>query len=527
MTAGTAHAIGLSEINVHSALGQPLQASIALLGGKNLSADCIKLQALGEQALPMPPTLKFELKEAFGKPSELWLSTSQAMHEPALGVTVILLCDASLQRDYAILLDVAQPAPHEEASPEPSGAGGQAGHAAPPNRRSVANPGKLHRTAQPATSGIKPSRTANAPKFASRAVLPQPRLTLSGTRLFRVDSEQGLPLKLDLSLPDPGRIPDKPLSETGRLDDSAALNHKLAHLEQQLRMLQQRNAELTHRTQFAAAQITLTQTDQSSTGASLLHTAFRAVPQWLYVLLGVLLLSGAVAWLLIRRSHIRHQYDEDDYAIVPTPQRDSSIRADSTAVTLSQDGAMHDLAFATQSGISGQSPTSASLEWPKKEDVVELDLTHDDLDLAIQLLEEGIHQNPHASPASWLTLLDFLHSRGDMVRYGEALDSVKRLFNINIPAIAPFAADHPPLAQSRGGLESYPHVLSELLRLWPGANTANFLEALLRDTRGGTRTGLDFQSFQEIQLLLDILKQSGAFTEPDKHDFSNIRDLRR
>lgn len=533
-TAGATYAIGLGEINIHSALGQPLQASIALLGEKNLSADCIKFQASSDYGLPMPPTLKLELKETAGKPPRLWLSTSQAMHEPALGFTVILQCDGRLQREYAILLDPAPPTPHEEVAPsvpmlaattkpvttEPT--------AAEPTRHVAAN-----RSLAAAVSGNNIAPTRNPPKPSGRATPRQPRLTLSGSRMLMTNSEFGLPLKLDFTLPDPERIPDKPLSETERLDDNIALTHKLAHLEQQLVSLQKRNEELTRR---AAPTQTLARTTAQAT-----ESPFHSLPQWIYILAGMLLLSGAVAWVLSRRRHTLGEYDEDDYVIVASPQHDPLFMANSTLEPIERASPQPVPKPQTQNILNkGTTAKTESAESRRPEEmadthlnladsepqnqpgsVVEVSLTQDDLSLAIQLLEEGIQQNPQANPASWLTLLDFLQRVGDTARYVQVRDKFKQLFNMNIPD-----PTHAQLAQGRVGLESYPHVLSELLRLWPTTNTAPYLESLLRDTRGGTRTGFDLQSFQEIHFLLDILKFGGIPVDSTALGFSDIRNMR-
>ena len=533
-TAGTAHAIGLGEIIIHSALGQPLQASIALLGEKNLSTDCIKFQSSSDYGPPMPPTLKFELKETADKPPRLWLSTSQAMHEPALGFTVILQCDGRLQREYVILLDPAPPTPHEKvassvpmvtATTEPV----TTGHTAAEPTRHVA----AKRNLAVAVRGSNTAPTRNPPKPSGRTTPHQPRLTLSGSRMLMVNSEFGLPLKLDLTLPDPRRVPDKPLSETERLDDNIALTHKLAHLEQQLVSLQKRNEELTRR---AAPTQTLAKTAAQAT-----ESPFLSLPQWIYILAGMLPLSGAVAWVLSRRRHTLGRYDEDDYAIVTSPQHDSLFMANSTLEPMERTSPRPVPKPQTQDILNkGTTAKTKPVESRRPEEtadahliladseshnqpgsVVEISLTHDDLNLAIQLLEEGIQQNPQANPASWLTLLDFLQRAGDTARYVQIRDKFRQLFNMNIPDPA-----HAQLAQGRVGLESYPHVLSELLRLWPTTNTAPYLEALLRDTRGGTRTGFDLQSFQEIHLLLDILKSGGIPVDSTALDFSDIRNLR-
>ena len=556
MAMGSVHAVGLGEIQVHSALGHPLQASIAVLGEKNLSADCVTLQAPRGYGLPMPPSLKFEIKETAGKPPKLWLSTRQAMHEPAMGVTVILKCEGELQREYAILLDINPPVTRDEevTTPTQSSTGSiqpTPARIAPPHNAAPVNkkrrPGTLP-DANPEKSTASPR--PRKPDLSNTN--PRPRLTLSGVRLLRVDPELGLPLKLDLSLPDPLRVPEKPLTETERQDDNAALTHKLEHLEQQLATLQKRNEELSRRAQLQTAQ------------AVPAESPFSALPEWAYLLAGGLLLSGGIAWLLYRRKPVASVFgddEEEDYIIVPPTTQEPLFNTDFTTKLTAdiqerwpsvqqpvetalpnppiKSEAVPDkevptvpgsklpetdsphlplLDFAPSSNSPAPNEPEGLGEWAdaymvlgdaevneKLEDVVEVCLAHGNADMAIQLLDQNIQQTPSASPAPWLTLLDLLQRAGETARYEKTRTAFRQLFNISVPG-----SNQIQLAQGRVGLESYPHVMSELLHLWPTGTAATYLDALLRDTRGGTRSGFDLDTYRDISLLLAIQQLQAA-----------------
>lgn len=539
MAVGSAHAIGLGEIYIHSALGHPLQASIALLGEKNLSADCITLQAPHSYGLPMPPSLKFEIKEAAGKPPKLWLSTSQTMHEPAMGVTVVLKCEGELQREYAILLDINPPVTREEAITTPTLSNTGSVQAIPARVTAPHSTGLMDKKRRPeALPDARPDKSPASPKPRKSGLHsdePRPRLTLSGTRLLRVDPELGLPLKLDLSLPDPLRIPEKPLTKAERQDDNTALTHKLAHLEQQLATLQKRNEELSRRAQL--------QTTQAVPAES----PFSALPEWAYLLAGGLLLSGGIAWLLYRRKPLASDFgdEEEDYIITPPANHEPPFNTDFTTQlsadiqerwssvqqpiksarpshSVEQETINKEVTFDSDKTPSSDSPAQNASEelgeWAgaylvsgdtelneKLEDVVEVCLAHGNADMAIQLLEKNIQETPSASPAPWLTLLDLLQRAGETARYEQTRTAFRHLFNISVPG-----PNQIQLAQGRAGLESYPHVMSELLRLWPTGTAATYLDALLCDTRGGTRSGFDLDTYRDISLLLAIQQLQAA-----------------
>lgn len=554
MAVGSAHAIGLGEIYIHSALGHPLQASIALLDEKNLSADCITLQAPRSYGLPMPSNLKFEIKEAAGKPPKLWLSTSQAMHEPAMGITVVLKCEGELQREYAILLDISPPVTREEAITTPTLSNTGSVQTIPARVTAPRSTGLMDKKRRPETlPDARPDQSPASPKPRKSGLHsdePRPRLTLSGARLLRVDPELGLPLKLDLSLPDPLRIPEKPLTKAERQDDNTALTHKLVHLEQQLATLQKRNEELSRRVQL--------QTTQPVPAES----PFSALPEWVYLLAGGLLLSGGIAWLLYRRKPLASDFgdEEEDYIITPPANHEPPFNTDFTTQlsadiqerwssvqqpiksarpshSVEQEAINKEVTFDSDSKppesnsldfqASDKTPSSDSPvqneskeldEWAgaylvsgdaelneKLEDVVEVCLAHGNADMAIQLLEQNIQKTPSASPAPWLTLLDLLERAGETARYEQTRTAFRHLFNISVPG-----PNQIQLAQGHAGLESYPHVMSELLRLWPTGTAATYLDALLCDTRGGTRSGFDLNTYRDISLLRAIQQLQAA-----------------
>ena len=522
--AGSAHAIGLGDIKVHSGLGQPFRASVPLQSDKPLPADCIKLHTPNSLGLPTLPNLRYEVRETGGKPTQISLTTPQAAHEPALGVGITVQCEGLLQREYAVLLDIKPPSVPD---PTPLSVAAAAVNSSPhshlPSPAGESKPGSDTRTIRKPTvvpladKTVGSSKPLTATAQKKESTTPQPRLTLSGTRLIKMDNELGVPLKLDLTLPDTTRIVERPLTESEQQDDNVALSHKLGHLEQQLAALQKRNEELSRQAALNAT--------QSAKDAE----PWFALPQWIYLLAGASLLSTLIAWLLYRRRQTCTRFaEEDDFIIVPPSAKaaETEIETLDIPTALLKTKSVAD-ASTTDTGITpvpDQSQNVAAIESPeplpskdndglefwadayianteaelhdKLEDVVEVCLAHDNPDMAIQLLEQTIEENPADSPAPWLTLLDLLERTGKTERYDEIRGRFRLLFNINIPTPGQIQ-----FAQSREGIESYPHVLAELQRLWQAGGAADYLQALLRDTRGGTRTGFDMETYREIALL--------------------------
>jgi hypothetical protein len=120
---------------------------------------------------------------------------------------------------------------------------------------------------------------------------------------------------------------------------------------------------------------------------------------------------------------------------------------------------------------------------------------------AVQTLEGHIRQHPRQALFHWLKLLDVYRRFGQRDEFEKAAAELQHHFNIA-----------PPEWQARrpGGpvpsLENYPHITSRLQELWPRRSCVQYLNRLLEDNRGGTRTGFAQPVVEEILLLLDLLR---------------------
>jgi len=120
---------------------------------------------------------------------------------------------------------------------------------------------------------------------------------------------------------------------------------------------------------------------------------------------------------------------------------------------------------------------------------------------AAKTLEEYVREHPRQALCHWLKLLD-IYRRTDMqAEFAAAARDLRLHFNIAPTEWQPPAASLPTFA-----LESYPHIRSRLQHLWRRRSCIEYLNQLLEDNRGGTRTGFPQPVVEEILFLLAILR---------------------
>jgi hypothetical protein len=300
-------------------------------------------------------------------------------------------------------------------------------------------------------------------------------------------------LRLDTSLPDLTRPRPDALTATELSDENTALTRKLAHLESQLAALQLRNAELEAKKPAA-----------SPTPATVVPPSPEQPPQWPLYLLGIGLLSGggALAAWLHRRSRSRQSSDLPDD--LPWTQL-------STGPALPKPTPTPEATPARESGreperMMGFSQPTQIESTEVKDDILdqaEVYMAHGHANLAIHLLQEHLREAPTESPVPWLLLLDLLHREGSMDDYAAASVECRRHFNVNF-------SDHPVSQDSEQGpgLETYPHLIEQLVKVWNSPEIDAFFNELIYDQRGGTRMGFEPAVYRDILLLRAIARDA-------------------
>lgn len=469
-----AHGLGFGELSVSSALGQPFDGRILLLDAPaDISPDCFQLRPAENDALQLPPGIRLEIERLPGRRAALKLTSRQPINDPVLGFVATAICEVQLGREYTLLLD---PVPISEPFVEAPAAAAPVTPETPvQNTPREALPKQIRpRKIPPApiadavhTQTAPPAYQGGKRKNAARV----DRLVISQGRAFPI---AGAGTSLEQA------IGSMTLNELA--DENAALNLRLSHLEQQLNALQKRHAEIVARSELAAA------------------AKQKATPSytWAYILPGFLLLIIAAAWLLHRRdSRTPGLPDETEIDIqhvrrasAPLPSADPGMERLPPAEEMPQKQ--------VDAEFPEHAPRNPVIR-DELEDNVEVFVAHGQNALAIRLLEDHIRHDPKGSLAPWLLWLDLLHRAENPVKYEEVRQQCRRHFNTIVPTYET-CKDH----AMASGIESYRHVMAELVRLWPTEKIAAYLDDLLYDNRRGNRIGFDPGAYQEIMLLREI-----------------------
>ena len=344
-----AHAIGLGEVRVQSALGQPLRATLRVLGedaaGKLVSCFSARLSSADGAFIVNP---RLSLTPAGG--ITLNVSTVLPMGEPALALLVEVGCGDAVRKEFSLLLDppltlpgvpvtaaqnpqravvlpvaAVQPAARASASAKNDNPGTGSRVARKP---APAHPAALAQTvAQPAK--IPASLTAvDTAAVSARNVLRLSSRNASDTDLINAI---GLRLALTDRLIAPGTpanvAPDPAKAAADRAaqarfsavlkDDPSGEGSMLAN-EQKLIQLQKKMQAL--------------ETEAARVKQASARDAAAAAAQndilWTAILVGlVLLVAAAIAWLLVVLRRKRHaerdstwQWEENLSAVDPHPE---------------------------------------------------------------------------------------------------------------------------------------------------------------------------------------------------------------
>jgi TolA-binding protein len=120
---------------------------------------------------------------------------------------------------------------------------------------------------------------------------------------------------------------------------------------------------------------------------------------------------------------------------------------------------------------------------------------------AAETLVEHIRENPRESLPQWLKLLEIHRLNGNRTEFERSSTELRQHFNVQ-------PDDWNASTQGRISLESYPHIRSQVVKLWRRPDCIALLRALLLDNREGTRIGFPLQVAEEILLLIAILNSS-------------------
>lgn len=148
---------------------------------------------------------------------------------------------------------------------------------------------------------------------------------------------------------------------------------------------------------------------------------------------------------------------------------------------------------------------------------------------AAQALQEYIDNNPQEALQPWIRLLDVYRLAGMRDEFEQLSLNLNKNFNVELQAWVPevkpavavspgepldfsldeippleFDGGHPSAGAKAENLEDMPHIRDRIVELWGGDECVAYLNQLLRDNRGGKRSGFPLSVVQEILLLIDV-----------------------
>ena len=529
----SALALGLGNIDVKSHLGQPLRATIKIQGASELKSDgCFKL--IGDANLENAITsANFKLSNIVNDEAILTISTSQIISEPITSLAVMATCDANVRRDYTLLLDPPTSVETKNSADEESTYFNES-----PIKPIVSSKPKLEITepqtikAHKSTGKTVKAKAPTAKKSNKNIVLSTgfnaentaidkttataklktitksitvnkistPHLSVSGGNMVMSRSLESPNLLLDKQLHfSPQSSPEAYAPEIAVQDEVTVMNNRLAHMQQQISTLQQRNAALE-----AAGKLN-TQTAEQDKSAG------KQLP-WLSYLAGAGLLAGSyfAANLWWRRRQMQQLDDaETDWITVEheatMPKVNTNISAEGTNANDGFFDSKNTQNLASDSGHSPEKMITVIEEFSADQNILDhadVFLSHGRTSLAIQLLQNHLLDYPKQSVTIWLFLLDLLAKENMQAAYEQTAMECKEHFNIRI---AEFSNDE---ASEKTTFEDFARLHAALQEVWGTPAALVFLDDLIYNSRLESRVGFEKSVIEELLLLKNIAKDT-------------------
>lgn len=531
-------AIGLSDIQVKSYLGQPLLANIKVSGlDKKMDERCFTINSDDPNAINQ---VNFRLNRISDESGVLTLTSTKAVLEPIASLTVVSHCDTTFTRQYSLLIDPAsltqgsapnadaqnQSSSNSESTANVDGSDGDSQAAATSVKTTNNTKRKAKRQNKSATESnvqtVAPSNAQvtylmpenKAPKkpTVDEVVATKPKLTISGGNLNGVDlSDMSMKLSFDKRINTSREINPQAYSEQAEFaDEVTVMNNRLAHLDKQLNSLYTQNASLKKAN------------ERSQTELSSLKQQNDVLRMIAFCLGGGLLATGYffVDWLRRRSFLVQAEKEQALWESLQTANIDSDVQdslkideslaqqANARPLATQHDEESHELGNAPL--FNSTYPSHQQHEIIQEETNItedaELLISHGRINLAIELLQNHLIENPKDSASTWLFLLDLLAKEGMQKEFEIAANECKKHFNVEVEGYSR------PLADSNS-LESFERISKELQKIWGTEQALVFLDELIYNTRLEPRAGFDKPVFEELVLLREIAEEEVKLAE--------------
>lgn len=133
---------------------------------------------------------------------------------------------------------------------------------------------------------------------------------------------------------------------------------------------------------------------------------------------------------------------------------------------------------------------------------------------AAQALQEFIDNNPQEALQPWIRLMDVYRMAGMRAEFENVARNLNQHFNVEIQSwdqgrseleVAHSEnAEERPVAPRAQCLEDLPRLMNTAVELWEGGDVVGYLYQLLRDNRGGQRSGFALPVVEDILFLIEL-----------------------
>lgn len=540
---GNALALGLSNIDVKSHLGQPLRANIKVLGASELKSEaCFRVigDASTENQLN---SANFKLSSVVDDVATLTVTTNQIINEPITNLSITAECDFNVRRDYVLLLDPPLSAePENNIDEEPTlpvvvneiKPKKMATQKVQPQTITVGNTvdksSKKSKASQKTNKNVvltagydtekKPSlATNNQPSEASNVATKQlkeskPRLSISGGMSSDINLNS-VKLQFDKQLHfTPDSTPLANAADAEVQDEVTVMNNRLLHLQKQIGTLAETNKTLKTENTLKSQQL-----EQAN--------SLNQKLDWLGYILGGALLLGSVT--IADKWRRRRQDEQLEFAQL---QWEKSAATSYNATDENIYSSLMDVNIEEANNGLFETETSKNTnvtieksegifkdKGPAKEaaspfsveefnadqnilDHADVFLSHGRTSLAMQLLQNHLLDHPKQSVTIWLFLLDLLAKENMQAAYEQTALECKEHFNIRI---ADFSNDE---LGEKVSFEDFPRLHSALQEIWDTPAALVFLDDLIYNSRLESRIGFEKTVIDELLVLKNIAHET-------------------
>jgi pilus assembly protein FimV len=523
----SAHALGLGELKVQSALGQPFLANVNVL-----AADVSELENACFKAKVETPDGQFLafLKITTSRSIEngrITLSSSLAIAEPAVKVILNASCPTPMQREYFALLDLP---------PLQTSALNTVISDAPAATSAISD------SLQPLAAKPEASEVFNERKRRPRRQSPQPvytpQLTFDTSKsldVSRATPRQKDVLRLTASDEPPAHdlLMSYGLSDAASPVDLADLQKEHARL---MSLLRDEQPDLAAPMTAVSAPVSqVEQVKRESKTQTVEDESSKIVIGGLgFICLGSLLWGWSL-WRRLRRFEQAQpsewwstldlaQEDQAEEEFVQPVKHDDVAHSKKTYQPraeadfyapsldpLNDEKKIHQM-HAAQVDQSLTSPPefmtltkSSSVNLEEISDVTqeaEFWVSVNDLPRAIEILEPQVELEDSESPLPWLYLLDLYRATKNRDKYDALKQRFVKSFNAKV-----IDYDEQPSTQDERHIEDFSHLMSRICTLWYTDDILPFLQSLLVDDRGGQREGFELSVYREILFLIGLANE--------------------